>query len=464
MMELQDRLLSLSMDGVSQLIPYLESTNWLASREKLRDMLSIILDISNFSYRLSEAFTELCAHICSLKEEFKQVLNEQARGDLFTNPAFNASFPSHCFFYRSLFINHTSLINFDPIDEMKSGITPPFGLGVFQFFKEIPRHLEDMIIDHLPHMIEFYSNENSSEIFDNITSTHPMFMPTGTPFNEKLFNSIVNDDLESFIEEIGDIDPQFEYEIGFISHMWDEFRFVHLHRQRDGRSEDPVRPCDLSAMFGSIRIFKFLLVNGVDVSKSFDYAIAGGNTEIIRLISQRGVTPTYISAEIAYKSYQNEILDWILEKVSEHRINGVLSNNLHQIKIFSFKPSFEDMVSIELHNLVSLRYRMKNKSRMDVEKFLNEANFSCFITDVTHFICLHQGKHIFRMSTKPVNSRWRYKSSIDFDEYTWKLDGKKVDINPEIFEKRGFVFYGIKKPECKGRQISYKVLGRKRGK
>lgn len=139
----------------------------------MRDLLSIILDISNFRTHQSDLYTMLCKQLYIFKNAFKQVISDQMRGDLFINPAFKETFPSHFFFYQSLYKNHKSLINFDPISELKLGITPSFGLGVFQLFKEVPGYLDDMILSHLHQLIELYYEQRDANICNNITSTHP---------------------------------------------------------------------------------------------------------------------------------------------------------------------------------------------------------------------------------------------------------------------------------------------------
>lgn len=442
--ELQNYLLSIDRQSINSLVQHTSRMNWLSSDDNMKDLLSIILDISNFRPRESDLYTELCHQLCKSKSKFKLVLSSQMRADLFINPAFKATFPSHIFFYQSLYKNHKSLINFDPIDELNSGITPSFGIGVFQLFKKVPSYLDDMIISYLHRLIEFYSGKIDSKIYDNITSTHPMFMPESTPFNERLFNSILNDDLEAFIEETGDFNPQYDCKIGVISHMWDELRFAYVHRLTN---DNYVKPCDLAALFGSIRIFKFLLTNGVNVSRSLNYAIAGGNVEIIRLISQKGASPTHFSAEIAYKCYQNEILDWILETIDKNKIKVVMSNNLHHFKLFKIKTklNYVMMEEIVVRRYVSLMPRIDVRSIKKLEALRKKEEWHCFITNVAQFICLVSDYYLHRMSTKPLNSSWINLSRIDFNDYQWNCEGKIVEINKETFKRRRSVFYGTSK-------------------
>lgn len=71
---------------------------------------------------------------------------------------------------------------------------------------------------------------------------------------------------------------------------------------------------DLACKYGSINIFKFLLLSGRKPKKEMGkYAIEGGNLEIIRILEQNGVNfeEFYVSA-VSFN--RNEIADWIYNK------------------------------------------------------------------------------------------------------------------------------------------------------
>ena len=69
---------------------------------------------------------------------------------------------------------------------------------------------------------------------------------------------------------------------------------------------------DCAAYYGSVKIFKYLLMNGMepDVTTA-NYAVIGGNFEIIRIIQQKGVDfSTSIEQAICY--HHQDIANWIL--------------------------------------------------------------------------------------------------------------------------------------------------------
>ena len=94
-----------------------------------------------------------------------------------------------------------------------------------------------------------------------------------------------------------------------------------------------------AAYFGSIRCFKTLLLNNADLSYKArynqtisDYAVAGGNLEIIRILAQQQIEVNSLETSIELK--QDEIFDWIVEnlKIDE---NTLPKEILNQILLFS---------------------------------------------------------------------------------------------------------------------------------
>ena len=71
---------------------------------------------------------------------------------------------------------------------------------------------------------------------------------------------------------------------------------------------------EYAAFFGSLSIFKFLLLNHASITnKLLDDAIAGGNTEIIHICQQYKCNVQINSFQMAIKYYHNDILAWLIE-------------------------------------------------------------------------------------------------------------------------------------------------------
>ena len=76
-----------------------------------------------------------------------------------------------------------------------------------------------------------------------------------------------------------------------------------------------------AAFYGAVKCFKYLMLNQANLDKMdgnkqylINYAVAGGNTEIVRICIQQKV-PTYTVLSSACLFYRFDLLDWILENV-----------------------------------------------------------------------------------------------------------------------------------------------------
>lgn len=72
----------------------------------------------------------------------------------------------------------------------------------------------------------------------------------------------------------------------------------------------------MTASVGAIKCFKYLYINNakLDKNNSMKYAILGGNSEIIHLIEQRGISLREDYILSAIQSHHIDILDWLIER------------------------------------------------------------------------------------------------------------------------------------------------------
>ena len=91
--------------------------------------------------------------------------------------------------------------------------------------------------------------------------------------------------------------------------------------------EKPIRTIEMAALYGSVKCFKYLLLNGAKMDNCGPYAIGGGSVEIIRLVEQR--KPFEIASLFqAVELHRYETFIWLFESkgfVSEENKNQ--SNN-----------------------------------------------------------------------------------------------------------------------------------------
>ncbi|OHT12467.1 hypothetical protein TRFO_17606 [Tritrichomonas foetus] len=83
----------------------------------------------------------------------------------------------------------------------------------------------------------------------------------------------------------------------------------------------------LAALFQSVSCFKYLMLNNADLKDTMDYAIAGGNIEIIRLLEntipkdENEEKEWEVAAVIAITYHHNNILEWIFETKNSNFIS-----------------------------------------------------------------------------------------------------------------------------------------------
>ena len=82
--------------------------------------------------------------------------------------------------------------------------------------------------------------------------------------------------------------------------------------------KDKIQLIKLAAFSKSVKVFKYLIMNHAEIDDDLiNYAIAGGNTEIIRICQQQECPISLQSFEYAIKYYQNDILLWLIEQNCE---------------------------------------------------------------------------------------------------------------------------------------------------
>lgn len=112
-------------------------------------------------------------------------------------------------------------------------------------------------------------------------------------FEDDSFEKIVqNDNIESFMRQVpGTECPSLEFKL----------------------DKSKISPANLAAYCGSLNIFKFLCINGVEFdSETAKYCVKGGNREIIELAYQRGLSfNNTLTEAIMHHHYQ--IANWILD-------------------------------------------------------------------------------------------------------------------------------------------------------
>lgn len=172
---------------------------------------------------------------------------------------------------------------------------------------------------------------------------------------ESLAHSIIFDDVDKF----QDICSQNNVDLNSIIHhsFLDSNTFIE---QKD------LSLIEYSAYYGSLQIFKFLLLNSAKFTDNLPlYAIIGGNYEIIHLIEKnRHIEFNQISIETAVLFHRNELVEYLINNY-ELKINlNCLFNSIVSQNVDFFKTYFIENNSIDINrnnSMSLLNVIMENK-------------------------------------------------------------------------------------------------------
>ena len=138
---------------------------------------------------------------------------------------------------------------------------------------------------------------------------------------------------------------------------------------------------DHAAFYGSLKCFKYLLLNSKDQSQQLaKYAVAGGNTEIIHICEQN--KKKFLGTlKVAIYYHQNDIAQWIFENEKDMTDDNSIN------------------WCIDANNFVMLQY------------FLDLRSETALILDqiITRYIlCINQYFHCLRFSNEVNNYLFQY--------------------------------------------------------
>ncbi|KAK8883572.1 hypothetical protein M9Y10_042666 [Tritrichomonas musculus] len=173
---------------------------------------------------------------------------------------------------------------------------------------------------------------------------------------------IRNDDIELFQNFISKTNTKFDSIL--IPSEYEQCRFIMQN----------MNYADYAAFYGSINIFKYLLLNECTLTyKTAQFAVAGGNYEIIHLLEEKKVS-FRSCLEVCIQFHQNDIFEYLIE------------NHSNKFKM-DFKMFF---VSIEMYNTEffyqNIEEMMKTDLEMMKDSILTLASIHG-VLDIVNFIC-----------------------------------------------------------------------------
>ena len=203
---------------------------------------------------------------------------------------------------------------------------------------------------------------------------------------------IVNDNIDGLQNLLNNSKMNVNYMIPLTSYEWREFL---------QRSPTLIQ---LSAFYGSLACFKYLLLSDADLSLNdyegktvIHYAIAGGNTEIIRILQQK--TISFCGAlQVAAKFHRNDVFYWLLDNnlCELNEFSEVMGYVLHQATIsnnfeiikYCFSQGF-DVNTTNTDGWTPLHFAAKFNNYKASKILLSQENIDVNIRTSLEFTALH---------------------------------------------------------------------------
>ena len=119
---------------------------------------------------------------------------------------------------------------------------------------------------------------------------------------------------------------------------------------------------EFSAFLGSLKVFKYLVLNHADIEPNLiDFAIAGGNLEIVHTCQQLECKLSRSSFEIAVRYYQTEIFAWLVDNNPD-----LIQFDLNRIFEYIFSYSNPQAFLILYQNLYENQHQNFVLNRLDL--------------------------------------------------------------------------------------------------
>ena len=247
-----------------------------------------------------------------------------------------------------------------------------------------------------------YIPKNIDKLQKNDWRLHLKYIQEGNHL--ELLVAIKNDNIDK-LQEIS-AQSNFDYNQNILFSPYEIYSFISVleieystYEKHSFVESKEISLIDYAAFFGSIKCFKFLLLNGADLSNTGKYAVAGGNLEIIHLCEQNNIS--FIEAdEAAIEFHRNDIFYYLydnnLVKSVKRRRSKMESENARfsrsgfnfrkNFGFYSFHEQNTDKKKEQLIHLVELGIKCIQFNNYEVFSFLEEKGLK--VNDLKEFfIC-----------------------------------------------------------------------------
>ncbi|OHS94891.1 hypothetical protein TRFO_10832 [Tritrichomonas foetus] len=178
------------------------------------------------------------------------------------------------------------------------------GSWLYYFFPEIKQNI-----------LTYFENKKCREDIKKYEDNLEDFMRIRSNIIQEdlVIRYIQDDNLNKFIEHVSFTDMPLNKSIS---------KPIFDHPYFHKRNYNEITLIEYSMIFGAIKIFKYLMMNKVNITTvSLHYAILGNNTEIIQIIEDQGSFSFDISClNIAIQCHHHKLIDYIISKMEAQNV------------------------------------------------------------------------------------------------------------------------------------------------
>ena len=349
--EIQDYLLQFMDDSnvtIVKLTNFLDNLNLHNNKEELREILGIILNISENHHRYSLFFDKIKQIFAYLKEDIKSAFTNYEIYEIFQNSKL------------ILLILFT-----DQIIEIDNSIFKNLsGKDIFYqcFF--------------YPELKSFYSEKERKEIEQKILETDSKAFNN---FNEKrkkgenekyICSLIRNDSIKEFVNYVNLTNCNLK--------SWTNDSIFETNPFLYGN----INLIKYTAFFGSFKIFLYLQKKGAMVNQSiWEFAIHGNNPKLIHFLENKFETDLKENKNIlreAIKCHHNQIADYLCNSYGYDEIDDIFSA-CFEFYNFSFLQNcqikYYFFYACRYNHLAIVKFLFKNHSNIDINEIIITSHF-----------------------------------------------------------------------------------------
>lgn len=367
-----EKLFNIKELGTKKVADFIMESKWLDTKSDIREFAACLIQVSkkSLSYRSLAELVQILSSRHIDNNNLSSLVPFLVH-HLFSFFIYDYHLPSEQFVNNSIgFLYQMSQFNLIPIDTIIKKILFTFTKIKQNRFHHRKYILLNLILWFLPEInddkrfskeivsnllkeaskqnkgnsledIPIYNRIDGLDLFSNIR-----LLRDGCGQKKILSQSIKNDDVDTF-------------QLIVTSNM------IDIHKKKIKLSifegiRGEIAFIDYSAFCGSLKCFKYLFLEKVPISSStFNYAVQGGNTEIIHILDQNNNElkkngSEFIKSAICY--HRNDIFDWLIENSSKsftdfnELLNIALMNgNAHVVS--KVIENGMNLNCIEFHNL-----------------------------------------------------------------------------------------------------------------